>query len=312
MRSPWRAASTIGSATLALFFGWQWYRAVSDAKALRAELVATRALLAEQRQSVSTAPNPNTAIDSTASGSVKPAIGSSVSTAGAKAGSPQNAAPPEQAAKLGIEALIQLVVRAGMAANPNLPGDLGLTPEETREFLGLAMQPMQRVRSEMTPDDFAQMQKDPELARGFSERSKAAMKEGMDAAAARFGQQTVDRFKDQEFVEGARREVLQVQMVLVDKDVPLTAEQRQQLTKTLVNFERQLLSERQQAEAQTSAAKGAAAQSAIWNRYQTEREKRAAEAAKTVLTLEQQSIWSQHLANQRALRDAAQQFMRQQ
>ncbi len=59
------------------------------------------------------------------------------------------------------------------------------------------------------------------------------------------------------------------------------------------------------------AAKGAAAQSAIWNRYQTEREKRAVEATKTVLTLEQQSIWSQHLVNQRALRDAAQQLMGQ-
>lgn len=120
---------------------------------------------------------------------------------------------------------------------PDLAEEIGLTDEQTREMLYLMMDHTMRPQPTMRQEDIEAMNSDPERRRRFAEQARAVQAEAEALVAARFGQSVVDKYKAYQTTVGPRTEIREFQLTLVDRDMPLSAEQRRQLTTALAQVD---------------------------------------------------------------------------
>lgn len=179
---------------------------------------------------------------------------------------------------------LQQIVRIQLATNPDLPRQLGLSLDETREFFELLMSPAQQALARSGDERLTPEQK--------RERMTAAQQEGELAAASRFGREVVEQYQSYEKSAPARMQVQQLQTDMANHDVPMNAEQRQRLVAELVRIDDEMK------RAQAGAPIDAAAQSgrsdrAALIRIQQQTEERIAQAAVSILTAEQMKVLEQ-------------------
>jgi hypothetical protein len=302
-------AITVGLATLATFFGWQWYRVTVRSQELAAEVTAVRAQLATR-----TAPKVSAPAARGDTPLAKVPILPATAQAGdsrASVGFVTQSDRKELDTILRPDEQLRQMVALTLASMPDLPEELGLTKDETREFLTLMFERMQRAQSETQPVDLAQMGKDPAARKRFMERAAVAQKDAEMLAAGRFGQATVDKFKDYQHLSQARQSVSQLQLVLIENDLPLSADQRRQLTTAYTKIDRELSAQRDQSVFEEEVDVNGSAGSTLVSKYFAEREKRLAAETLAVLTSEQKLVWDKQQALQLERRTLAEAFMRQ-